>query len=91
MTGAAGFYPDKLPQRLWLDFYARRFPTAEVNNTLYRLPERKAFERWAETVPADFRMAPQYPDVDRYHDGHAWAAHTRPASAQTSSRPAHLA
>ncbi|UPG70698.1 DUF2510 domain-containing protein [Gordonia hongkongensis] len=36
-------------------------------------------------------MAPQYPDVDRYHDGHAWAAHTRPASAQTSSRPAHLA
>lgn len=34
---------------------------------------------------------PQYPDVDRYHDGHAWTAHTRPASAQTSSRPAHLA
>lgn len=51
------FYPEKLPQRLWLDYYAQRFPTAEVNNTFYRLPERMAFERWAETVPADFRMA----------------------------------
>ncbi|MGW8811567.1 DUF72 domain-containing protein [Gordonia terrae] len=51
------FYPQKLPQRLWLDYYAQRFPTAEVNNTFYRLPERKAFENWAETVPADFRMA----------------------------------
>lgn len=51
------FYPEKLPQRLWLDYYAQRFPTAEVNNTFYRLPEKKAFETWAETVPADFRMA----------------------------------
>ncbi|MGW6035570.1 DUF72 domain-containing protein [Gordonia terrae] len=51
------FYPQKLPQRLWLEYYAQRFPTAEVNNTFYRLPERKAFENWAETVPADFRMA----------------------------------
>ncbi|OUC75991.1 DUF72 domain-containing protein [Gordonia lacunae] len=51
------FYPEKLPQRLWLDYYAQRFPTAEVNNTFYRLPEKKAFENWAETVPADFRMA----------------------------------
>ncbi|ANY21479.1 DUF72 domain-containing protein [Gordonia terrae] len=51
------FYPQQLPQRLWLDYYAQRFPTAEVNNTFYRLPERKAFENWAETVPADFRMA----------------------------------
>lgn len=51
------FYPQKLPQRLWLGYYAQRFPTAEVNNTFYRLPERKAFENWAETVPADFRMA----------------------------------
>ncbi len=49
--------PQKLPQRLWLDYYAQRFPTAEVNNTFYRLPERKAFENWAETVPAGFRMA----------------------------------
>ncbi|MET4167298.1 MULTISPECIES: DUF72 domain-containing protein [Gordonia] len=51
------FYPQQLPQRLWLDYYAQRFPTAEVNNTFYRLPERKAFENWAETVPAGFRMA----------------------------------
>ncbi|MBD0862895.1 DUF72 domain-containing protein [Gordonia sp. zg691] len=51
------FYPEKLPQRLWLNHYAERFSTAEVNNTFYRLPEKTAFEHWAEAVPPDFRMA----------------------------------
>ncbi len=51
------FYPEKLPQKQWLDFYARHFTTAEVNNTFYRLPEKQVFETWAETVPAGFRMA----------------------------------
>ncbi|WP_439030959.1 DUF72 domain-containing protein [Gordonia terrae] len=50
------FYPEKLPQRLWLNHYAEHFPTAEVNNTFYRLPEKTAFEHWAEAVPRDFRM-----------------------------------
>lgn len=27
------FYPEKLPQKQWLDFYARHFTRAEVNNT----------------------------------------------------------
>lgn len=51
------FYPQKLPQREWLNYYAERFTTAEVNNTFYRLPEKTAFENWAASVPADFRMA----------------------------------
>lgn len=51
------FYPEKLPQKQWLDFYARHFTTAEVNNTFYRLPEKQVFETWAGTVPAGFRMA----------------------------------
>jgi uncharacterized protein YecE (DUF72 family) len=34
------FYPAKLPQRLWLEHFAERFATVEVNNAFYRLPER---------------------------------------------------
>ncbi|WP_232718438.1 DUF72 domain-containing protein [Gordonia metallireducens] len=51
------FYPEQVPQREWLDYYSERFTTAEVNNTFYRLPDKTVFENWAETVPADFRMA----------------------------------
>ena len=29
--------------RRWLDYYAARFDTVEINNTFYRLPEASAF------------------------------------------------
>jgi uncharacterized protein YecE (DUF72 family) len=50
------FYPDGVPQRRWLEHYAERFATVEVNNTFYRLPRRETFEQWAERVPPDFLM-----------------------------------
>ena len=48
------FYPDDLPKRRWLEVCSRRFPTIEVNNTFYRLPERGTFERWREETPEGF-------------------------------------
>jgi uncharacterized protein YecE (DUF72 family) len=48
------FYPEDLPQRQWLGFYAERFGTVEVNNSFYRLPERATFERWREQTPPGF-------------------------------------
>jgi uncharacterized protein YecE (DUF72 family) len=51
------FYPDHLPQRAWLEFYAERFGTVEVNNSFYRLPERTTFERWRTQTPAGFVFA----------------------------------
>jgi uncharacterized protein YecE (DUF72 family) len=50
-------YPDDLPQRSWLADLSRRFPTIELNNSFYRLPERAAFERWAAQTPPGFVMA----------------------------------
>jgi uncharacterized protein YecE (DUF72 family) len=49
-----GFYPPKLPQRLWLEHYAKTFDTVEVNNAFYRLPERAVFEAWKQRTPAGF-------------------------------------
>lgn len=48
------FYPPKLPKSGWLEYFADRFPTVEVNNTFYRLPEESAFVRWRELTPRDF-------------------------------------
>lgn len=51
------FYPEKLTQRTWLQYYAERFQTAEVNNTFYNLPERSVFERWRASTASDFTFA----------------------------------
>src|SRR4249919_654645 len=50
-------YPPDLPASRWLAWYASVFPSVEVNNTFYRLPERSTFERWAGTVPDGFVFA----------------------------------
>jgi uncharacterized protein YecE (DUF72 family) len=48
------FYPEKLPKAKWLDFYARYFPTLELNNSFYHLPSEKAFNNWYDSSPQDF-------------------------------------
>ena len=51
------FYPEDLPQKRWLEFYAELFDTVELNVTFYRLPTEAAFRAWAERVPAGFLYA----------------------------------
>jgi uncharacterized protein YecE (DUF72 family) len=51
------FYPERCPARRWLQYYARRFDTVEVNATFYRLPTVKAVQGWVEQTPADFVFA----------------------------------
>lgn len=55
------FYPRGLPQRAWLEFYARHFNTLELNVTFYRLPEESTFRRWDEQTPSDFTFAVKGP------------------------------
>jgi uncharacterized protein YecE (DUF72 family) len=55
------FYPEKLPQKDMLSYYAQRFSTVEVNNSFYRMPSESVLKSWAEEVPADFRFALKAP------------------------------
>jgi uncharacterized protein YecE (DUF72 family) len=48
------FYPERLAQAGWLEHYAARFQTVEVNNAFYRLPEATTFERWRRLTPEGF-------------------------------------
>ena len=50
------FYPEDLPQKGMLGFYASKLRTVEINNTFYRMPKTETVERWAEQVGADFRF-----------------------------------
>jgi uncharacterized protein YecE (DUF72 family) len=51
------FYPAGVPQRLWLEHYATRFDTVEVNNAFYRLPAYEVFAKWRERLPSGFVVA----------------------------------
>jgi uncharacterized protein YecE (DUF72 family) len=51
------FYPDDLGDDAWLNYYAGKFPTVEINNTFYRLPKQPVLQQWAEQVPEQFTFA----------------------------------
>lgn len=53
------FYPDHLPTREWLGYYAHAFPTVEINRSFYRLPTFEQFQDWAAQVAPSpgFRFA----------------------------------
>ena len=48
------FYPEKVAAKDMLRYYGERFPTVEVNNTFYRMPNLATLESWAAEVPDDF-------------------------------------
>lgn len=51
------FYPEKLPAKDMLSYYATRLRTVEINNTFYRLPKKELLESWKAQVPSEFRFS----------------------------------
>jgi uncharacterized protein YecE (DUF72 family) len=51
------FYPRGLPAHAWLAYYAKHFPTVELNAPFYRLPSAEVFARWRAQVPAGYVFA----------------------------------
>jgi uncharacterized protein YecE (DUF72 family) len=51
------FYPKAVKVRDQLAFYAGRFPTAEINDSFYRLPTAKSVTEWRAAVPEGFVFA----------------------------------
>ena len=50
------WYPDGLPARERLAYYAERFSTVEVDSTYYRVPDERMVRGWAERTPPGFVM-----------------------------------
>jgi uncharacterized protein YecE (DUF72 family) len=52
-----GFYPEKAKPTEFLELFASRLPSVELNTTFYGLPEEEQFRGWAEQTPTEFRFA----------------------------------
>jgi len=50
-------YPEGLPARDQLSYYAREFSTVELNVTYYRVPDSAMVEGWARKTPDGFLFA----------------------------------
>ena len=48
------FYPKGLASGQWLEYYARRYATVEINASFYRLPGETMVARWREVAPPGF-------------------------------------
>lgn len=51
------FYPQDIPRKAWLSWYATQFSSTEINGSFYRTPSIEAVEAWRDNTPADFRFA----------------------------------
>jgi uncharacterized protein YecE (DUF72 family) len=54
---AGTFYPEKVPVREHLAFYASQFDTVEINASFYRLPPERTVRGWRERAPHGFIYA----------------------------------
>lgn len=48
------FYPESLPRNNFLDYYAERFSTLEINTSFYQMPQEKTLIQWRNGVPDSF-------------------------------------
>jgi uncharacterized protein YecE (DUF72 family) len=66
-VGTAGWglprqWRDRFPNEgSYLERYASRFSAVEINSSFYRPHRRAVYERWAASVPPDFRFAVKLP------------------------------
>jgi uncharacterized protein YecE (DUF72 family) len=55
------FYPEKLAQSKWFDYYNNRFKTLELNVTFYRFPRLPYLEEWYRKSPEVFSFSVKAP------------------------------
>lgn len=56
-------YPEKLPQKEMLSYYAGRFSAVEINSTFYAMPKAEVLESWAGQTPETFRFVLKAPQT----------------------------
>lgn len=55
------FYPAKLAQRKWFDYYCQHFNTLELNTTFYRYPTVESLRKWYDQSPPGFVFSSKVP------------------------------
>jgi uncharacterized protein YecE (DUF72 family) len=77
-TWKPGFYPQDVPSRAFLAFYASRLTSVEVNYTFRTLPSASQLQGWLDATPPGFRFSFKAPQrithFQRLRDCHASVA-----------------
>ena len=73
-----GFYPKDVPARAFLQFYASRLTSVEVNYSFRKLPSAAQLKGWLNATPSSFRLSFKAPQrithFQRLRDSHASVA-----------------
>jgi uncharacterized protein YecE (DUF72 family) len=48
------FYPEELPQKVWLEYYVKSFNSVEINASFYGHFQKKTYENWSKRTPENF-------------------------------------
>jgi uncharacterized protein YecE (DUF72 family) len=57
------FYPEGLPEREYLTFYASQFDTVEIDSTFCRTPSLQTVKGWNAKTPPGFLFAAKVPQI----------------------------
>jgi uncharacterized protein YecE (DUF72 family) len=57
------FYPEGLPEREYLNYYATKFDTVEIDSTFYRSPALTTVKGWYSKTPPGFLFAAKVPQI----------------------------
>ena len=66
------FYPPGTPKRSYLEEYAKRLPSVEIDSSFYGTPRATTVQGWFERTPDDFIFAAKFPRLithDKKLDG----------------------
>jgi uncharacterized protein YecE (DUF72 family) len=55
------FYPQDLPSKDFLSYYAKHLDTVEVDSTFYRIPRRQTVTEWKQQTPDGFLFSLKFP------------------------------
>jgi hypothetical protein len=57
------FYPQGTPPGKFIEYYARRFDTVEIDATFYRTPDARTVDGWRDKTPPGFLFAAKVPQI----------------------------
>jgi len=57
------FYPEKLPQSKFFNYYSEHLNTVELNVTFYRFPTAETLQKWYDKSPDDYIFAVKAPKL----------------------------
>jgi uncharacterized protein YecE (DUF72 family) len=55
------FYSSGTPKKMYLEEYAKHFPTVEIDSTFYGVPRETTIHGWRDRTPGGFRFAAKFP------------------------------